>query len=154
MFCTVIVQIFASRGFEPCVRQTNYKTKIAFLCSYWHNWSTYIWSTNWSTIYIYYAILRQLRFREGVLYGQDSLSASRGPFWDRLSTPITLQTGGWGNAVARSCGQILILLVQLSVVKGGCKEIRIDRLRQPAAQASRHLCLVQQRLLYFSAVAS
>ena len=41
-------------------------------------------------------------------------------------------------------------VVQLSMVKGGCKEIRIDRLRQPAAQASRHLRLVQQRLLYFS----
>ena len=61
-----------------------------------------------------------------------------------------LQTGGWGSAVARSCGQIEMLLVQLFVVKGGCKEIRIDRLRQPAAQASRHLRLVQQRLLYFS----
>ena len=61
-----------------------------------------------------------------------------------------LPTGGCGSAVARSCGQIEMLLVQLSVVKGGCKEIRINRLRQPAAQASRHLRLVQQRLLYSS----
>ena len=61
-----------------------------------------------------------------------------------------LQTGGWESAVARSCGQIEMLLVQLSMVKVGCKEIRIDRLRQPAAHASRHLRLVQQRLLYFS----
>ena len=65
----------------PSVRQTNYKTKIAFCAP--------IGIIGLQYRPIYYAV--QLRFGEGVLYGQDSLSASRGPFWDRLSTPITTE---------------------------------------------------------------
>ena len=61
-------------------------------------------------------------------------------------------TGGWGSAVARSCEQILRCRSPRSIwMARTCgSTVCRDRLRRPAAQPSRHLRLVHQRLLYSS----
>ena len=60
-------------------------------------------------------------------------------------------THGWvGKRGSQELWTDLDVVVRLSVVKWGGEEVRIDRLRRPAAQASRHLRLVHQRLLYSS----
>ena len=62
-----------------------------------------------------------------------------------------LTTDGWvGKRCSQELWTDLDVAVRLSVVNWGGEAMRVDRLRRPAAQASRHLRLVHQRLLYSS----
>ena len=64
-----------------------------------------------------------------------------------------LHTGGWGSApvlLSQELWTDLAVAVLFSAVSRGDEEVRINRLRRPAAHASRHLRLVHPRLLYSS----
>ena len=74
-------------------------------------------------------------------------AASRG-----VATTIALgrglHTSGWEKRGSQDLSTALAVAASPSAVRRGGEEVRIDRLRRPAAHSSRRLRLVQQSLLY------